>query len=87
MTFTPTTEGSQQVLGKTVADDKELVAALVDSDAWRFHQCRTIFKFTHGRAENQCEAPVFDQCVDALNQKKTLRAAVSAVVKDPSFCR
>jgi hypothetical protein len=87
MTFTPPSDGPQTVLGKSVADDRELVSALVDSDGWRFHQCRTIFKFTHGRPENQCEAPVFDKCVDALVQKKTLRAAVAAVAKDPAFCR
>jgi hypothetical protein len=87
MTFTAPTEGPQNVLGKTVVDDKGLVTALVDSDAWRFHQCRNVFKFLHGRAENQCEAPVFDKCVDALSQQKTIRAAVAAVAKDPSFCR
>jgi len=87
MTFTAPTEGPQQILGKSIADDKALVNALVDSDGWRFHQCRNVFKFVHGRAENQCEAPVFDKCVDALTQQKTIRAAVAAVAKDPSFCR
>src|SRR5262249_28858025 len=87
MTFTPPSEGPQQLLKKQVADDKELVSTLVDSDAWRFHQCRNAFKFLHGRAENECEAPVFDKCVDALAQQKTLRAAVAAVAKDASFCR
>lgn len=87
MTFTAPTEGPQQILGKSIADDKSLVTALVDSDAWRFQQCRNVFKFVHGRPENQCEAPVFDKCVDALAGQKTIRAAVSAVVKDASFCR
>jgi hypothetical protein len=87
MTFTDPTEGPQTVLGKTIADDKGLVSALVDSDAWRFHQCRNVFKFLHGRAENECEAPLFDKCVDALSQQQTLRAAVAAVAKDPTFCR
>ncbi|MDF2693962.1 MAG: hypothetical protein K0S65_2345 [Labilithrix sp.] len=87
MTFTEPTDGPQQLLGRTIADDKDLVSALVDSDAWRFHQCRNVFKFVHGRPENQCEATVFDSCVDALVQQKTLRAAVAAVVNDPTFCR
>jgi hypothetical protein len=87
MTFTAPTEGPQKVLGKTIADEKELVTALVDSDPWRFHQCRLVFKFLHGRPENQCEAPVFDKCVDALKDQKTVRAAVSTVAKDGSFCR
>jgi hypothetical protein len=87
MTFTPPTAGPQQLLGKTLATDKDLVSALVDSDAWRFAQCRDVFLFLYGRAENQCEAKVFDACVDALSTQKTIRAAVSAVAKDPSFCQ
>jgi hypothetical protein len=86
MTFTPPTEGPQQILGKSIADDKALVQALVDSDGWRFQQCRNVFKFLYGRAENQCEAPVFDKCVDALMTQKTIQSAVTAVAKDPSFC-
>ena len=86
MTFTPPTEGPQQVAGKTLANDKELVNALVSSDAFRFAQCRNVFEFLYGRPENQCEAPLFDKCVDALDQQKTIKAAVAAVAKDPSFC-
>lgn len=87
VTFVPPTAGPQQLLGKTIKDDKELVTALVDSDAWKFAQCRNVFKFAYGRPENQCEAPVFDRCVEALEKVGTLRAAVAAVVKDPSFCQ
>jgi hypothetical protein len=86
LTFTPPTEGPQQVLGKTIANDKELVTALVESDTWRFAQCRNVFKFLYGRGENQCEAKVFDACVDALVAKKTIQSAVAVVAKDPSFC-
>ena len=85
-TFTPTTEGPQQLLGKSIANDKELVQALVDSDAWRFNQCRNVFKFLYGRKENQCESKVFDSCVDALVNQKTITSAVAVVAKDPSFC-
>lgn len=85
-TFTPPTAGAQQLLGKTVANDKDLIAALVDSDAWRFNQCRNVFKFLYGRSENQCESKVFDGCVDALVNQKTIQSAVAAVAKDPSFC-
>jgi hypothetical protein len=87
MTFTAPTEGPQQLLGKSLATDKDLVSTLVDSDSWRFYQCRSVFQFLEGRPENQCEAPVFDKCVDALTQQKTIRAAVAAVAKDPGFCR
>jgi hypothetical protein len=86
MKFDPTEEGPQQLLGKSLADDKELVQTLVDSDGWRFNQCRGVFKFLYGRPENQCEAKVFDACVGALEQTKTIQSAVAAVAKDASFC-
>jgi len=82
-TFTPPTAGPQQLLGKTLANDKDLVTSLVDSDAWRFHQCRNVFKFLYGRSENQCEAKTFDACVEALSSAKTIQSAVAAVAKDP----
>ncbi len=87
MTFTKSTEGPQKLLGKTLDDDRAFVTTLVASDAWRFNQCRTIFKYVYGRPENQCEASVFDACVDALTEQKTVRAAALAVAKDPAFCR
>lgn len=86
MTFTPPTAGPQKLLGKTVTNDKELVQTLVDSDGWRFNQCRHVFKFLYGRPENQCEAKVFDACVSALETAKTIQSAVAAVAKDASFC-
>jgi hypothetical protein len=85
-TFTPQTAGPQQLLGKTIATDKDLVTTLVDSDAWRFNQCRNVYQFLYGRPENQCEAKTFDACVDALVNQKTIQSAVAAVAKDPSFC-
>jgi len=85
-TFTPAVGAPQQLLGKTIASDKQLVETLVDSDAWRFNQCRNVFKFLYGRSENQCESKVFDSCVDALVNQKTIQSAVAAVAKDPSFC-
>ena len=87
VTFVANTAGPQQILGKTIADQKGMVAALVDSDAFRFAQCRNVFKFLYGREENQCEAKVFDACVDALEDKKTIQSAVAAVAKDASFCQ
>lgn len=87
VTFTAPTEGAQSLLGKSITDDKALITSLVESDAWKFHQCRLVFEFLYGRPENQCEAKVFDACVDALDSKKTIQAAVAAVAKDPSFCK
>jgi hypothetical protein len=87
VSFAPNPAGPQQILGKTIADQKGMVAALVDSDAFKFAQCRNVFKFLYGRPENQCEAKVFDACVDALDNKKTIQSAVAVVAKDPSFCQ
>ena len=87
ISFTPSTSGAQQLFGKSIADEKALVAALVGSDQWKFQQCRSVFKFLYGRPENKCEAQTFDRCVDALTQKKTIRAAVAAAAKDPAVCR
>jgi hypothetical protein len=86
MKFIAPAAGPQQILGKTIANDKELVQTLVESDAWRFNQCRRVFKFLYGRAENKCEAKLFDACVDTLTQKKNIKEAVATVAKDPLFC-
>ena len=86
MTFTPPTAGAQALLGKTIADDRQLVETLVASDAWRFNQCRLVFEFLYGRPENQCEAPTFDKCADALANQGTIQSAVAAVAKAPGFC-
>lgn len=75
-----------QLLGKSIASDKELVSTLVASDAFKFNQCRMVFKFLYGRPENQCEAKTFDACVTALETTKTIQSAVAAVAKDASFC-
>ena len=86
MTFKAPTAGPAQLLGKSMATYSDLVHSLVDSDAWRFNQCRKVFQFLYGRDENQCESATFDACVDALNGPKTIQAAVAAVAKDPLFC-
>ena len=86
MTFIPPTAGPQPLLGKTIKDDKELLETLVASDAWKFNQCRRVFHFLYGRNENQCEAKVFDACVDSLTTTKNIKSAVAVVAKDPSFC-
>jgi len=87
VTFAPPTAGPQQLLGKALADDRALVDTLVASDAWRFAQCRNVFKFMFGRQENKCEAVAFDRCIEALSTQKTIRAAVAALAKDPSVCK
>jgi hypothetical protein len=87
VTFDPTTITATTLLNKNLASDKDLVATLVSSDAWKFTQCRMVFNFLYGRPENQCEAPLFDKCVDALEKDGTINAALAVVVKDASFCQ
>jgi hypothetical protein len=88
MTFTPPNEGPQKILGgQTIANDKELVEALVASENFKFNQCRLAFQFLYGRPENTCEATVFDKCVDAFVKDGTIQSGIAAIAKDPTFCQ
>jgi hypothetical protein len=88
MTFVAPSEGPQQILdGKAIANERELVTALVDSEDFRFNACRLAFKFLYGREETTCEAPIFDKCVDAFKATGTMQAAITAVAKDPTYCQ
>jgi hypothetical protein len=88
MSFDPPQGGPQKVLdGVTVSNDKELVTALVDSEAFRFRQCRLAFNFLYGRDENLCEGPIFDSCMTEFSSKGTIQAALAAVATHPSFCQ
>jgi hypothetical protein len=88
VTFVPRTDGPQQILGgKSIGSDEELVNALVDSTDFRVRSCRTVFQFLYGRSENVCEGDIFDKCMDALTATGDIRAAVSAVAKDETFCQ
>lgn len=88
MTFTPPTEGPQQILGgQTVSNDEELVQGLVASENFRFNACRLAFTFLYGRSEYTCEADVFDKCVDAFTTQGTMQAALAAIAKDATYCQ
>jgi len=88
MTFDPPTASAATILGGiTVHDDKELVTALVNSDAFNFRTCRLAFNFLYGRNENRCEGPVFDACMKEFRSQGTVQSALAAVVKDPTFCQ
>lgn len=88
MTFDPPQGGPQQVLGGvTVSNDKELVTALVDSEAFRFRQCRLAWNYLYGRDENLCEGPIFDTCMSELTAKGTIESAIGAIASHPSFCQ
>jgi hypothetical protein len=86
-TFTPPTEGPQTVLaGKSISNDAELVAALVESVDHDFRTCRLAFQFLYGRGEATCEAKLFDACVDAYNTSGDIRDALRTIAKDESYC-
>ncbi len=88
MTFAAPTAGPQQLLGGlTISDDKSLVTALVDSNAFKFRACRIAFEFLYGRGEYTCEGPVFDRCMDAFSASGTIQSALLAVARDQSFCQ
>jgi hypothetical protein len=86
-TFTPSTEPPQQLLdGRMIANDKELVGALVTSTQFKFRTCRLAFQFLYGRPEASCEAPLFDKCIDAFEQTGDIRAALATIAQDPGYC-
>ena len=81
-------EGPQQVLGgKTIANDAELVEALVASENFKFNTCRLVFQFLYARAENVEEGHIFDKCVDAFTGAGTIQSGLAAVAKDATFCQ
>lgn len=85
--FDPPTGGPQTVLGGvTVKDDKELVSALVNSEAFNFRQCRLAFNYLYGRDENLCEGPIFDTCMAAFTADGKIESALAAVAQNPAFC-
>jgi hypothetical protein len=88
MTFTAPTAGPQQILGgKTIANDAELVNALVDSTNFKVNSVRLAFKFLYERSETTCEGAVFDKAVDVFDTKGSIKDAISTVAKDPTFCQ
>ena len=87
MRFEAPTAGPQQLLGKTISDDKGLVTALVNSPDFDFNVCRVAFGFVYGRNELACEGPLFDRCIDAFRAQRTMQAAIATLTRDPSFCR
>lgn len=85
--FQPSTAGPQQILGGvTIANDAELVNALVTNEAFDVNACRLAYKYLYGRIENACEGPVFDKCVAAFKADKRITSALAVVAKDASFC-
>lgn len=71
---------------QVIHDDKELVQALLGSVDADFRVCRLAFQYLYGRPEANCEAPIFDACIDAYTSTGDVRAALRAVAQDPGYC-
>ncbi|HEY5922388.1 MAG TPA: hypothetical protein VIV11_11990 [Kofleriaceae bacterium] len=85
--FVPPTEGPQQVLdGRMIANDADLVQALVESTDHKFRTCRLAFQFLYGRAEATCESALFDRCVDEYTNTGDIRAALRTIATDTGYC-
>jgi hypothetical protein len=79
--------GAREMLGgKQIANDKELVTALVESENFSVNACRLSFKFLYGREDNGCEAATFDRCVDTFKVEKKITSALAAIAREPGFC-
>lgn len=79
--------GAKEILGgKKIANDKELVQALVESENFSVNACRLAFKFLYARPDNKCDGPVLDRCVDAFKEKKTIQSALTSVATEAGFC-
>jgi hypothetical protein len=77
----------QELLGGvSISSDKDLVTALVESEHFRFRQCRLVFKFLYGRYENKSEGEVFDKCMEAFTADGKIQSGIAVVAKDASFC-
>jgi PKD repeat protein len=88
ITYLPPNEGPQSLLGGImVSNDSDFVNAMVSSTDFRFQSCRLAMQFLYGRAEVQCEGPVFDKCMTAFASTGRMQSAVAAIAKDPGFCQ
>lgn len=88
VSFGPPPASPQMILGgMVIKDDKELVTALVKSEAFEFRACRIAFEYLYGRPEMSCEGPVFDRCMTAFKATGTIQSALASVAKDATFCQ
>lgn len=79
--------GAKEMLGgKQIANDEELVTALVESENFSVNACRLAFKFLYARVDNRCDGPVLDRCVDAFKEKKTIQSAIASIATEAGFC-
>ena len=87
MTFDPPTTAEVDLAGQKIHNDVELVQVLAASEDFNFNVCRLAFKYLNGRAENTCEAAVFDKCVADFKASGKIQAAVASIAKDANFCQ
>ena len=79
--------GPREILGgQAIANDAELVAALVASENFSVNACRLAFQFLYAREDNHCDGPVLDRCVDAFEAQHTIQSALASIAGEPGFC-
>jgi hypothetical protein len=79
--------GPREILGGIpVANDEELVRALVASEDFAVHACRLSFAYLYGRRDGACDGPLLDPCVDAFRKDGAITSALRTIAADPSFC-
>ncbi|MBX3226087.1 MAG: hypothetical protein KIT84_29070 [Labilithrix sp.] len=79
--------GPKEMLGgQQIANDVELVTALVASENFSVNACRLAFEFLNGREDNRCDGPVLDRCVDTFKAEKTITSALASIAREPGFC-
>lgn len=79
--------GPKELLGgKTVGNDAELVATLVDSENFSVHACRLAFQFLYAREDNHCDGPVLDRCIETFKVRATMQSALASIAGEPGFC-
>jgi hypothetical protein len=79
--------GPKELLGgKPIANDQELVTALVASENFSVNACRLAFRFLYARDHNRCDGPVLDRCVATFKARKTIQSALASIAREPGFC-
>lgn len=74
------------LLGKSIADDAQLIEALVHSQAFEVNACRLAAEFVFGRPENSCDGALFDRCITAFRSSGRMQDALATIGADASFC-
>ncbi len=86
--FTPYNKGPVDRLGGIkIANPRQLVEALVESENFNVHACSLAFQFVSGREVNSCETNSFDACMRAFKKTGKIQDAISSFIKQANYCQ